>query len=63
MLEIAADVDEAAVEQLHELEEEHHVMLCARFAIASDAPRGPYELAVAVDRVHFFDLETGHAIR
>jgi multiple sugar transport system ATP-binding protein len=63
VLEIAADVDEAAVEQLHELEDEHHVMLCARFAISTDPPRGSYELAVAVDRVHFFDLETGLAIR
>jgi multiple sugar transport system ATP-binding protein len=63
VLEIAADVDEAAVEQLHDLEEEHHVLLCARFDITSDAPRGPHELAVAVDRMHFFDLETGRAIR
>ena len=63
VLEIAADVDEAAVEQLHELEEEHHVLLCARFDISSDAARGRNELAVAVDRMHFFDLETGGAIR
>jgi multiple sugar transport system ATP-binding protein len=63
VLEVAADVDEAAVEQLHELEEEHHVTLCARFDIASAAPNGPFEFAVAVDRTHFFDLETGQAIR
>jgi multiple sugar transport system ATP-binding protein len=63
VLEIAADVDEAAVEQLHELEEEHHVLLCARFGIASDAPRGMHELAVAVDHLHFFDLDSGVAIR
>jgi multiple sugar transport system ATP-binding protein len=63
VLEIAADVDEAAVEQLHELEEDHHVLLCARFGIASEAPRGEHDLAVAVERVHLFDLETGAAIR
>jgi multiple sugar transport system ATP-binding protein len=62
-LELAADVDEAAVEQLHELEDEQHVMLCARFEISSDPPRGSYDLAVAVEKVHFFDLETGLAIR
>jgi multiple sugar transport system ATP-binding protein len=63
VLEIAADVDEAAVEQLQELEEEHHVLLCARFGITSDAPRGMHDFAVAVDRLHFFDLDTGAAIR
>ena len=62
VLEIAQDVDEAAVERLHELEEEHHVMLCARFEISSDPPRGSYDLAVSVDKVHFFDVETGRAI-
>ena len=36
---------------------------CARFEISSDPPRGSYDLAVAVDRIHFFDLESGRAIR
>jgi multiple sugar transport system ATP-binding protein len=64
VLEIAKDVDEAAVERIEELAEEHAVLACARFDIASQAPsRGPYEFAVNVDRVHFFDLETGAAIR
>ena len=63
VLEVVADVDEAAVEQLHELEEEHHVLLCARFGITSDAPRGRAEFAVGVEKLHFFDLETGGAIR
>jgi multiple sugar transport system ATP-binding protein len=63
VLEIAADVDEAAVEQLHELEEEHNVLLCARFGIASDVRHGPHEFAVAADHLHFFDLDSGDAIR
>jgi multiple sugar transport system ATP-binding protein len=63
VLEVVADVDEAAVEQLHELEEERHVLLCARFDITSAAPRGRDEFAVAAEKLHFFDLETGGAIR
>ena len=51
------------MEQLQELQDEQHVMLCARFAISSDPPRGACDLAVAIDKVHFFDLETGLAIR
>jgi multiple sugar transport system ATP-binding protein len=62
--EIAADVDAAAVERLDELADERFVLACARFDIASDAPeRGPHEFAVVPDRLHFFDLETGDAIR
>jgi multiple sugar transport system ATP-binding protein len=64
VIEIAKDVDAAAVERLEELAEERFVMACARFDIASHAPgRGPYEFAVNVDRIHFFDLESGAAIR
>ena len=64
VVEIAKDVDAAAVERLEELAEEHAVIACARFDIGSPAPApGPYELAVNVERVHFFDLETGAAIR
>jgi multiple sugar transport system ATP-binding protein len=62
--EIAADVDAAAVERLDELADERYVLACARFDIASKAPeRGPHEFAVAPDHLHFFDLETGDAIR
>jgi len=40
------------------------VLACARFDIASEAPsRGAYEFAVNVERLQFFDLETGAAIR
>jgi multiple sugar transport system ATP-binding protein len=64
VLEIAQDVDQAAVERLEELAEEQFVLACARFDIASRPPsRGPYEFAVNIDRLHFFDLETGAAIR
>jgi multiple sugar transport system ATP-binding protein len=64
VLEIAKDVDAAAVERLEELAEEQFVLACARFDIASPVPgRGPYEFAVVADRVHFFDLQTGTAIR
>jgi multiple sugar transport system ATP-binding protein len=64
ILEIAKDVDAAAVERLEELAEEHFVMACARFDITSPTPgRGSYEFAVKVDRAHFFDLESGAAIR
>ena len=63
-LEIARDVDEAAVERLEELVDERSVVTCARFDIASPAPdRGPYAFAVNVDRAHFFDLASGRAIR
>jgi multiple sugar transport system ATP-binding protein len=64
VIEIARDVDAAAVEFLESEREEHFVLACARFDIASEAPpRGEYEFGVAVDRIHFFDLETGAAIR
>jgi multiple sugar transport system ATP-binding protein len=64
VLEIAKDVDEAAVERLEELAEEQFVLACARFDIASEAPaRGTYDFAVLVDKLHFFDLQTGAAIR
>ena len=64
VMEIAKDVDEAAVERLEELADEHFVMVCARFDSSSDTPqRGPYAFAVNLERAHFFDLETGAAIR
>ena len=64
VVEIAKDVDEAAVERLAELADEQFVLACARFDISSPGPpRGPYELAVNIDRAHFFDITTGEAIR
>ena len=64
VLELAKDVDEAAVERLEELADEQFVVACARFDISSPAPdRGPYAFAVNIDRAHFFDLQSGAAIR
>jgi multiple sugar transport system ATP-binding protein len=64
VLEIAKDVDAAAVERLEELEEKQSVLACARFDSSQGAPdRGRYEFAVVADRLHFFDLDTGAAIR
>jgi multiple sugar transport system ATP-binding protein len=63
VLEIAMDVDEAAVERLEELAEEQFVLACARFDISHEPSRGTYDFAVRVDRMHFFDLQTGAAIR
>jgi multiple sugar transport system ATP-binding protein len=64
VLEIAQDVDEAAVERLEELAEERFVLACARLDISTEAPgRGPFEFAIDTGRLHFFDLETGAAIR
>ncbi|MDW8338418.1 MAG: sn-glycerol-3-phosphate ABC transporter ATP-binding protein UgpC [Thermoleophilia bacterium] len=64
VLEIAQDVDEAAVERLEELAGERFVLACARLDIAAEAPgRGPFEFAVDTTRLHFFDLDTGAALR
>ena len=64
VIEIAKDVDEAAVERLEEFADENFVLACARFDISSPEPaRGPVEFAVVADRIHFFDLGSGTAIR
>ena len=47
VLEIAQDVDEAAVERLEEFAEDHFVLACARFDIRfPEPPRGRYEFAI-----------------
>jgi multiple sugar transport system ATP-binding protein len=64
VLEIAQDVDEAAVERLEEFAEEQFVLACARFDASVKAPdRGRYDFGVLVERLHFFDIKTGAAIR
>jgi hypothetical protein len=64
VLELAKDVDESAVERLESLAEERFVLACARFDIGDPEPqRGTFELGVVTERMHFFDLETGGAIR
>ena len=64
LLEIARDVDAAAVERLEESAEDHFVLACSRFDIGSpEPPRGSYEFAIDAGRMHFFELDTGSAIR
>ena len=61
VIEIAKDVDEAAVERLEEFADEEFVLACARFDIGLPEPaRGPFEFAVVADRIHFFDLGAGY---
>jgi multiple sugar transport system ATP-binding protein len=63
VLEIAADADQAAVEELRHESQERRPVLLARLDAASRATDGgEVVLAVRPDRVHFFDLETGAAI-
>src|SRR5262249_57767615 len=64
VVEIAKDVDEAAVERLEEFADEQFVLACARFDIGATPPaRRPYDFGVLVDHLHFFDLDSGAAIR
>jgi multiple sugar transport system ATP-binding protein len=64
LIEIAQDVDAAAVERLEVSAEENFVLACARFDITLAEPtRGAFEFAVVADRLQFFDLETGSALR
>ena len=65
VLEIAADVDEAAVEQLHELEPtstRDALLRALRIARATRRAARTSSRSIA-DRMHFFDLDTGSAIR
>jgi multiple sugar transport system ATP-binding protein len=63
VLEIAADADQTAVEELRHESEERRPILLARLDSASRAGVGD-EIALAAkpERMHFFDLETGAAI-
>ena len=64
VIEIAKDVDEAAVERLESLADDHFVLACSRFDIAAPEPsRGVFEFAIVADKIHFFDLGSGTAIR
>jgi multiple sugar transport system ATP-binding protein len=63
VLEIAADADQTAVEELrHESQERRPVLLARLDAASRAAVGGEIALAVKSDRMHFFDLETGAAI-
>ena len=63
VLEIAADADQTAVEELrHESQERRPVLLARLDAASRAAVGGEIALAVKPERIHFFDLETGAAI-
>jgi multiple sugar transport system ATP-binding protein len=64
VLEVREDIDAASVQELEDEAKSQRVLAVARFDSSSRVEAGStYELAVAVDRLHFFDLETGQAIR
>jgi multiple sugar transport system ATP-binding protein len=64
VLEVRRDIDAASVQDLEDEAKEHRVLAVARFDVDSRVKAGSaYELGVAVERIHFFDLETGQAIR
>ena len=63
VLEIAADADQTAVEELRNESQERRPVLLARLDAASRADvGGQIALAVKPERIHFFDLGTGAAI-
>lgn len=64
LLEVARDVDVATVEALRDEVREGAMVAVARFdADAAVSAGGPQEAAIRPDKIHFFDLETGMAIR
>jgi multiple sugar transport system ATP-binding protein len=64
VLEVLEDIDAASVQELEDEAKAHHVFAVARFDSSSQVEAGAaYEVGVAVDKLHFFDLETGEAIR
>jgi multiple sugar transport system ATP-binding protein len=64
VLEVREDIDAAAVQGLEDEAKAQRVLAVARFDSSSRVEAGSaYEFAVAVDRLHFFDLDTGQAIR
>jgi hypothetical protein len=62
VLEVAADVDRAVAEDLRDEASRHRAVIVGRFDAASTASAGEVEVAVAVDKLHFFDLDTELAI-
>ena len=63
VLEVAADVDIAAADELQHEASEHRTVFLGRFDRSSDvAPGEAVEFAVAPGGLHFFDLESGRAI-
>jgi multiple sugar transport system ATP-binding protein len=64
VLEVASDTDAAAVETLERDAAGHHAAVVAR--LSSDIPIAAGDsarLAIAPERLHFFDLQTGSTLR
>jgi len=64
VIEIVQDIDAALVTDLETGRSEHHVTLVGRVATSfAPDPGATVELGFEADKLHFFDLETGAAIR
>jgi hypothetical protein len=64
LLEIAQDIDSAAVQSLRDEARERHVTFVARFDTRSDVqPEQPVTLAAHWKDLHFFDMDTGASLR
>jgi hypothetical protein len=64
VLEIARDVDAAAAEEILGQARSEQALVTARFdAHARVSPGDLVEVAVRIERLHFFDLTTGRVIR
>jgi multiple sugar transport system ATP-binding protein len=64
VLEVASDVDAAVVEELESEAGEHRTSLVCRFDTGSHVRAGQMiEAAVQVEKLHYFDLDTGLALR
>jgi multiple sugar transport system ATP-binding protein len=63
-LEVARDLDAAAAEEILGQAKSEQALVTARFdAHARVSPSDLVEVAVTIERLHFFDLTTGRAIR
>jgi len=64
VLEVARDVDAATVDALEGAASEHQVITVARFEVETHVDEGSeQEVALRSEKLHFFDLESGAAIR
>jgi multiple sugar transport system ATP-binding protein len=64
VIEIARDIDDAVVKDLQKEARGHRVPIVARVDSETRVePEQQFEIAVRPDRLHFFDLDTGDAIR
>jgi multiple sugar transport system ATP-binding protein len=62
--EIAADLDDTMLSELEAEADEHKLPLVGRFDVASRAQVDqPIEIVVDTDHIHYFDLDSGEAIR